>query len=123
MSLGWGLFLWTHLSFTSSFPPTRRCHSKGMETPKRVVNVWNLLRFSHGGSTVGASPRFHFGGRRKQKQLVIFLVCLSVYLYLWVTYILSADSVLHVHAGGAERKILQVWMVLEGCSISPGGTQ
>lgn len=47
--------------------------------------------------------RSHFGGRRK-KPLVIFLVCLSVYLYLCIAYILIVDSVLDVHVGGAERE-------------------
>ena len=77
----------------------------GNGDPKWVVNVWDLLRVSPRRQH---SPGFlkdpTLVAEENKKPLVIFLVCLSVYLYLCIAYILSADSVLDVRVGEQREK-------------------
>lgn len=99
-----GPIFWTNLIHPSSFPPTRTGHSREW----RPQTGGQCLALLEGFSQRQHSPGFlkdpTLVAEENKKPLVIFLVCLSVYLYLCIAYILIVDSVLDVHVGGAERE-------------------
>lgn len=88
-----------------------------------MVNVWDLLRVS--------PRRQHSLGFLKDPTLVAeenkktacYFSCLSVYLYLCIIYILSADSVLDVRVGGAEGEGYCRCGWYLSVAPSPGGTR
>ena len=88
-----------------------------------MVNVWDLLRVS--------PRRQHSLGFLKDPTLVAeenkktacYFSCLSVYLYLCIIYILSADSVLDVRVGGAEGDGYCRCGWYLSVAPSPGGTR
>lgn len=123
VTLGWDLFFGP-ISFTQVAFHQLGEVIAGNGDPKWVVNVWDLLRVSPRRQH---SPGFlkdpTLVAEENEKQPVIFLVCLSVYLYLCIAYILSADSVLDVRVGGAgrERYCGCGWYL--SVAPSPGGTR
>lgn len=84
--MDWGLFFGP-ISFTQAFHQLRRCHSREWRPPNGVVQCLEPLRgFSTEAAQSGLPKRFHFGGRRKQKQLVIFLVSICLFILMGYLY-------------------------------------
>ena len=118
VTLGWDLFFGP-ISFTPSFPPTRRGHSREWRPQMGGQCLGPLEGFSREAAQSRLPKRSHFGGRRKQKTTCYFS-CLSICLFI-LMYCLYFECRLCSGCacrGSRERKILRVWMVLECCSIS-----
>lgn len=118
-----GPIFWTNLIHPSSFPPTRTGHSREWRPQTGGQCLASLEGFSRRQHSPGFLKDPTLVAEENKKPLVIFLVCLSVYLYLCIAYILIVDSVLDVRVGGAERERYCRCGWYLSVAPSPGGTR